>query len=115
MALIKNTVKFYIIGHQRYKYNGREGFYLQCVEDYPVSDDMVGSSVQSVSTPYSESEKLKGVQMGIFTPAIIEFVPATINRGGNTVLIAEEIISITPYAQWFKPVKFSSDSASKDK
>ncbi len=102
MALIKNTVKFYIIGHQRYKYNGREGFYLQCVEDYPVSEDSVGSSVQSVSTPYSESLKLKGVPMGLFNPAIIEIVPATINRGGNTVLTAEEVISITPFSQWSK-------------
>ena len=111
MALIKNTVKFYIIGHQRYRYNGREGFYLQCVEDYPVSDDMVGASVQSVSTPYSESEKLKGVLMGLFTPAIIEFVPATINRGGNAVLIAEEVISITPFVQWSKKPPVSTTSS----
>lgn len=113
MALIKNTVKFYVIGHTRYKYNGREGFYLQCVEDYPVSDDSFGSSVQSAATPYSESDKLKGVPMGLFNPAIVEFVPATVNRGGNTVLIAEEVISITPYSVWNKTQ--SAPVLSKDK
>jgi len=120
MALIANNVKMYAIGHQRYRYNGREGFYLQCVEDYPESEDQFGSSVQSIPTPYAESDKFKGVPMGLFEPAIIEFVPAIINRGGNSVLTAEKIVSITPYSQWFKspvlpPSNQSKDISNKDK
>lgn len=104
MSLLKNTTKSLMIGWSRYKYNGREGFYLNCVEEYPVSadGDSIGCSQQSISTPYAESVKVQGVKMGLFEPAIVEFVPLSVSRGGNTVLTAAEIVSITPYSEWSK-------------
>lgn len=115
MALIKNTMTFFIIGHQRYKYNGREGFYLNCVDDYPPSDngDTVGCSQQSVFAPYSESKKIEGVQLGLFEPAMIEIVPSTISRKGTTVLVAESVIGIKPFSEWSKSVKQPQTTAAQ--
>ena len=97
MALIKNTMKMYIIGHQRFRFNGIESFKLHCIDDFEASEDSIGDSARLIVAPYSESEKLKGVKMGLFSPAVIEFVPTTRTTSNRTVLCAEEIISIKPF------------------
>lgn len=109
MALPKlnSTQQAYIIGHNKYSYNGREGLYLNLVEDYEEGNkDQVGSFQSAVAAPYDEHTKLTGISMSVSEPAVIEFVGRRVNRQGNTVLVCDEIVKITP----FKAVSVSSSA-----
>jgi hypothetical protein len=87
-----------MIGWNRYQYNGKEGFYLNLVEEYPEDDKNVGGCLQtSISAPYAESEKVKNIVMSLDAPATIVFKGRMQSRAGSVSLVCDEIISITPF------------------
>ena len=88
-------VTYPIIGYSSYSYNGREGFYLNCIENYQSDDKSNSGSFQTgISANYEELHKLKGVPMSLEKPAIITFKGRVQNRGGVPTLLCDEIISI---------------------
>lgn len=93
------TIEYPIIGWNRYKFNGREGFYLNLVEDYgnDTEGDSAGCTQKSVSAPYIESKKLEGVPMSLERPATIVFKGKMQTRGRSDALVCDEIVSVTPY------------------
>jgi len=99
MATKSMVIEYPIIGWNRYKYNGREGFYLNLVEDYgdDAQGDSAGSTQKSVSAPYAESKKLEGVKMSIERPATIVFKGKMQTRGRSDALVCDEIVSVIPY------------------
>jgi hypothetical protein len=110
MSLLKSKVQYYLIGVGGYSYNGKEGLYLQCAENYPDGSDLqFGSRGMNVLAKFDDIKKLqdslKGFEFGIFNPAIVEFVPLTVQRGGNEVMTCEEITQVIPFASWSRSKK----------
>ena len=97
LATLDTHYKYYIIGWRRYSFNGNEGCSLVCVNDFDVNNsDQSGSNVTPVSAPFGDAHKLEAVGMFLGEPAIIEFYGLLVNRQGNSVLVATEILKITP-------------------
>lgn len=98
-------VTYPLIGFNSYNYNGKTGLFLHCVESYPADSQESGGSFQTaISAPYSELKKLfdmrgEKIPASLEAPATITFKGALQNRGGNTVLLCEEIISVVPQAR----------------
>lgn len=115
MSLLKSKIQYYLIGIGGYNYNGREGLYLQCVENYEEGNELsYGSRGANVQAKFEDIKKIqdavKASEIGLFKPAIIEFVPLTVQRGGNEVMTCEEVIQVTPFHVWHKPVSASSSA-----
>ena len=93
-----STMTYRIIGWNRYRYNGREGFYLNVIEDYKpdAEGDSGGSTQKSIQAPYAESKKIEGVPMSADAPAIIVFKASMQTRGRSDALVCDEILSIAP-------------------
>jgi hypothetical protein len=101
--MLTNKIKYYIIGHSKYSFDGNEGLRMNCIDDYDLADkDNGGSFVSSINAPYEDASKLQAVEMSLFKPAIVEFDGKTVRRGNNTVLIASAVVSVTPYDEWNK-------------
>ena len=91
-------VTYPMIGFSSYQYNGKEGFFLNVIEDYEMDDKQCGGSMQTaVSAPYEELSKVKGVSMSLAFPATIEFKGRFQSRGNTTTIICDEIVKITPF------------------
>lgn len=89
--------RFYLIGWRRYSFNGNEGCSLVCVSDFDdQNSDQSGSNVTPVSAPFGDAHKLESVAMSLGEPAVIEFYGRLVNRQGNSVLQATEILKVTP-------------------
>lgn len=116
MSLLKSRVQYYLIGVGGYSYNGKEGLYLQCVENYQEGNDLqFGSRGINIQAKFADVRKIqdavKPEEIGVFKPAIIEFVPLTVSRGGNEVMTAEEILQVIPFAEWNKKVVAATPAA----
>ncbi len=93
-----NTIyRYYIIGWSRYSFNGNEGLRMICCEDYPEqNDDQAGTNAMPVTGPYKQAHLFQGVPMSLGDPAVVEFEGNLVNRQGSPVLIATNVLKVTP-------------------
>ncbi len=93
-----NTVyRYYIIGWSRYSFNGNEGLRMICCEDYPTqNDDQGGTNAMPVTGPYNQAHLFQCVRMNLGEPAVVEFEGNLVNRGGAPVLLATNVLKVTP-------------------
>jgi hypothetical protein len=91
-------ISYPCVGWSRYQYNGREGFYLNVVEQHPQDDKNAAGSFQTaISAPYAESAKVTGVVMNLAAPATVELKCRMVSRAGSTSLVCDEITSVKPF------------------
>ena len=113
MLNINNTLRYYIIGHSKYSFDGNEGLRMNCIDEYEAGDkDNSGAFLSSINAPYDDAAKLNSVEMSFFKPAIVEFEGKTVKRGNNTVLTAGKIISVASYEEWNKQMDKTSANKS---
>lgn len=87
-----------LIGANRYQYNGREGFYLNVIERYAEDDkNGFGCFQTAISAPYAESAKFLTVPMSLDAPATVELKCRLVSRAGNTSLVCDEVLKVTPF------------------